>query len=335
MKRIDTLSITDSARMPFAAKSLSFLQDSYKEVVDALVRGLINYTNGTVLVLYGCEVTGSSPNFSVSSGAIYYNDGTLPVGEIYLVSEGTVTTTGSNIPVWTKQTLNNAQYNNGAGLVNLDPVTFTDNNPYFVHDVNEFVLVSGPSGGSGVTGYVADYNGSNVNYNFIPGQLTNLQSEITTLNSDITTINSEIAAINSVPSGIIVMWSGSSIPGGWNLCDGTNGTPNLSGRFIVGKGTYTDSSGTYTYNVGDTGGEAKHLLLSSESGLPDHTHNSNNAVNTNSSPGNNIDFSGGGGSGETFDSTEVTGTVSGGAQNASAYHENRPPYYALAYIMKS
>src|SRR6185312_3860318 len=99
MKRINTSFITDSSRMPFAAKSLSFLQDSYKEVVDAIVKGLVNYTNGTVLVLYGCQVTGTSPNYSVSAGAIYYNDGSLPIGEIYLVDSGTVTTTGSQVPV--------------------------------------------------------------------------------------------------------------------------------------------------------------------------------------------------------------------------------------------
>ena len=39
-----------------------------------------------------------------------------------------------------------------------------------------------------------------------------------------------------VPSGAILMWSGSSdlIPDGWLLCDGTNGTPDLRNRFVVG-----------------------------------------------------------------------------------------------------
>ena len=54
----------------------------------------------------------------------------------------------------------------------------------------------------------------------------------------------------SVPSGIIAMWGGlvANIPSGWLLCDGNNGTPNLSDRFV--KGT--------TGNPGGTGGSATH-----------------------------------------------------------------------------
>lgn len=45
-----------------------------------------------------------------------------------------------------------------------------------------------------------------------------------------------VKATSTLPSGVIVMWSGSSIPSGWALCDGTNGTPDLRDRFIVGAG---------------------------------------------------------------------------------------------------
>jgi hypothetical protein len=67
------------------------------------------------------------------------------------------------------------------------------------------------------------------------------------------------AAGGTVPSGAIMMWSGSiaSIPAGWYLCDGTNGTPNLRDRFIVGAGS--------TYAVNATGGSA-------DATLPSHTH---------------------------------------------------------------
>jgi hypothetical protein len=62
-----------------------------------------------------------------------------------------------------------------------------------------------------------------------------------------------------LPTGIITMWSGSiaTIPTGWYLCDGTNGTPNLKDRFIVGAGN--------TYAVSATGGSA-------DATLPTHTH---------------------------------------------------------------
>jgi hypothetical protein len=57
-------------------------------------------------------------------------------------------------------------------------------------------------------------------------------------------------ASGKAPLGIIVIWSGSvgSIPDGWQLCDGTNGTPNLQDRFVVGAGS--------AYSVDDTGGNS-------------------------------------------------------------------------------
>lgn len=66
-----------------------------------------------------------------------------------------------------------------------------------------------------------------------------------------------------VPAGVIWMWSGSiaSIPSGWALCDGTNGTPDLRNRFIMGAGS--------TYAPGDTGGAAS--ATTSSNGTHSHT----------------------------------------------------------------
>jgi hypothetical protein len=69
----------------------------------------------------------------------------------------------------------------------------------------------------------------------------------------------------TIASGIIIMWSGSTIPAGWKLCDGTNGTPNLADRFIVG---YT-GSGDYS-SINNTGGSNN--LNITTSNLPSHTH---------------------------------------------------------------
>lgn len=76
-----------------------------------------------------------------------------------------------------------------------------------------------------------------------------------------------------VPSGGIIMWSGSesNIPDGWLLCDGrprtaTEDTPNLSGRFIVGIG----SNGESSYSLGDDDGEDFHQLTVNE--MPSHNH---------------------------------------------------------------
>ena len=57
-------------------------------------------------------------------------------------------------------------------------------------------------------------------------------------------------ASTDFPNGGIIMWSGTlaSIPTGWVLCDGTNGTPDLRSRFVYGApdGTNPGSSGTVT-----------------------------------------------------------------------------------------
>jgi hypothetical protein len=70
---------------------------------------------------------------------------------------------------------------------------------------------------------------------------------------------------NGFPSGGIAMWSGSiaSIPTGWRLCDGTNGTPDLRNRFIIGAGS--------TYAPGATGGSATSTPTGTISGSTDGT----------------------------------------------------------------
>ena len=69
---------------------------------------------------------------------------------------------------------------------------------------------------------------------------------------------------DAVPSGVITMYSGSTAPSGWTLCDGTDGAPDLRDRFIVGAGD--------SYDVDDTGGADSVTL--SESEIPSHDHSS-------------------------------------------------------------
>ena len=59
-------------------------------------------------------------------------------------------------------------------------------------------------------------------------------------------------AASSLPGGVIVMWSGQldAIPAGWTLCDGQNGTPDLSNRFVLGVGA--------AEYLGSTGGSHSH-----------------------------------------------------------------------------
>ena len=70
------------------------------------------------------------------------------------------------------------------------------------------------------------------------------------------------ASVTPIPSGCIIMWSGSigSIPSGYYLCNGQNGTPDLRDSFVVGSGN--------TYAVGNTGGFTSSATSSGGTYLP-------------------------------------------------------------------
>jgi len=142
---------------------------------------------------------------------------------------------------------------------------------------------------------------------------------------------SDFTQAGGVPSGSIIMWSGSiaSIPGGWYLCDGTNSTPNLRDRFVVGAGS--------TYAVTATGGSADAITVSHTHTAsvtdPGHAHSADQPY-----PGSTA-ANGGGyyGQGSTRNTgTATTGiTVGISTTGSSGTNANLPPYYALAYIMKA
>lgn len=129
---------------------------------------------------------------------------------------------------------------------------------------------------------------------------------------------SKLAPGVAIPPGGVIMWTGAvnNIPQGWALCDGANGTPNLRDRFVVGAGA--------EYLVGATGGEKFHQLTIPE--MPSHAHDIKVKVN-----------------GSVGTDQEPACSAPGGTLNVGAYstptggdqpHENRPPYYALCFIMK-
>jgi microcystin-dependent protein len=136
---------------------------------------------------------------------------------------------------------------------------------------------------------------------------------------------------NAFVAGMIMLWSGSSatIPTGWLLCDGTNSTPDLRNRFVVGA--------TSTYAVGATGGSADAIVVSHTHTLTDPGHNHTTTVANQSTQNGSV--SGGGslpttGSSTLTSSTSTTGiTVS--TTGSSGTNANLPPYYALCYIMKA
>ena len=136
----------------------------------------------------------------------------------------------------------------------------------------------------------------------------------------------------SLPTGAIILWSGSigSIPSGYVICDGTLGTPDLRDRFIVGAGS--------SYAVAATGGSADAIVVS-------HTHTATvtdpghlHALNATTAGGSTTEIllTTSGGAGTQNTNTATTGiTVANTATGVSGTNANLPPYYALAYIMKS
>lgn len=141
----------------------------------------------------------------------------------------------------------------------------------------------------------------------------------------------------TIPTGMISLWYGSigSVPSGWYLCDGSNGTPDLRNRFVVGAGS--------TYSVSQTGGSTDAIVVS-------HTHTATSAV---TDPGHThrvdsgnqrtVQTGGLGLSTPTSGTSDATGSNTTGitvattvaSAGTSGTNANLPPYYALAYVMKA
>lgn len=123
------------------------------------------------------------------------------------------------------------------------------------------------------------------------------------------------------------------------LWAGTTWVKMDAGRVLVAAGSYTESGTTYTYNLGDTGGEAKHQLTTNES--PSHSHTA--SVSTDGAHTHRLPVSGSGSglglrlidtNGNSSDwytdsngSHSHTVTISSVGGNVS--HENRPPYQVI------
>ena len=189
------------------------------------------------------------------------------------------------------------------------------------------------SGGTGSTTLTANNvllgNGTSALQAVAPGSSGNL------LTSNGTTWASA-APPTSFVAGMIMLWSGSiaSIPSGWVLCNGSNGTPDLRDRFVVGAGS--------TYAVDATGGSADAIVVShthtATSVVTDPGHNHQfNILNTIAN-GNNAYTATGGQVGTGTVTTETTGitvATTNSTTGSSGTNANLPPYYALAYIMKT
>jgi len=219
-------------------------------------------------------------------------------------------------------------------------------------------------------------NGWKSLFTLTSGHVNSSLNEVDINNLTVNTALTLPSGIGVVPSGGIIMWSGqtSAIPSGWFLCDGNNGTPNLTDKFVMGASSTNELS---------TGGSNDRTLVANN--IPSHTHTfsdtfsgSTNADGAHShsitDPGHDHygqkysygDSGDGGGPatgndsvtnsnngqnlGTTTDTTgisidssvththsfsgSVSGTTSANTTTGASF-DNRPAYMALAYIMKS
>lgn len=206
MRKLDVSSITDSSEFPVKQGTLQFLQDSYAEIMGALVTALLSpsYNPATVYVLYGCDNSGSGAYYSISAGAVFYQ------GEIFIVPATSFTATGSNVGVFMIST---TQF-----TTNADPVTFTDMAVRNVHNIRQMIVVQGASGSG-----VADFSAASFCSFVIPKQL-NLTADPATGNQ---------LSVGGVYPNLTLL-----VPGTGNLCpvltDGTVHVGDVPGGGVPG-----------------------------------------------------------------------------------------------------
>lgn len=289
------IDFTKAGGFPLTQNTMNFIQNSYNSVLEALSRAVGDY-----VIISGVTDLG---------------------GNVY--SDGWVTYNGKIIPF------------EGGSLGNVSIVTVTSDETYrdsSVYTVNyEYKAVFGASGIPFTT--------------FKRLSLDQLNTEIQNVEniavSAVTIANNAVSG--TIPVGAIMMWAGTTAPSGWAICDGTNGTPNLSSRFIVGY-----NAGNPDYDaIGKTGG-ATHITLGTTQ-MPSHSHTINSAgSHTHTLPtgpfavwiSNEAD-AGSGSSGNEVAGTGQPNTNSSGShthtmssEGGGQPHENRPPFYTLAYIIK-
>ena len=259
----------------------------------------------TGLTVDGNLILDSTSNYIHIKGALYDKDGQSGSADQVLVSTGTqvdwkdtTSLTASN-----SQKITIAESDSNSDF----PITFSaapgqsggntllsDNQ--FTYNASSNVVTAGTFSGSGAS-------------------LTSLNAN--NLNSG-TVANARLTDSSLFVQGMIMMYNGSSAPSGWAICNGQNGTPDLRDRFIVGTGS--------SYSLGNTGGANSVTLTTAQ--MPSHKHTTS-VDNTNLFPSSGQTSIGFGGAG-SYPATTFTMNNEGGGQS----HENRPPYYALMFIMK-
>jgi microcystin-dependent protein len=158
-------------------------------------------------------------------------------------------------------------------------------------------------------------------------------------------------SLNLLPSGMIFAWSGETVPTGWIICDGSYGTPDLRGRFILGEGlghSLTRSIRAQSTSAPDSSSDLSNYLLHNYGGrekitvgvteMPSHSHIYNQPSETVVRNNHNdiVDWGGNHpqGSNSSFKWTIPNTASSNNGNDQPLPFDNMPPYYVLVYIMK-
>lgn len=160
------------------------------------------------------------------------------------------------------------------------------------------------------------------NKKYVDDTALTVDNRVTTVDNRITSLSATASLV--CPIGAIIMWAGSSasVPSNWRICDGTGGTPDLRDRFIVGSGR--------TYTTGNVGGLSAVTLEIDE--MPKHRHTVTTSIDDTPSGSGSVTADNSSGNYTTTVNTSYVGGLNG--NGVTQAHENRPPYYALAYIMR-
>jgi microcystin-dependent protein len=202
------------------------------------------------------------------------------------------------------------------------------------------VAVSGSTvtvaGGVTMSGSISGVNAT------LSGNISGVNATLSgSVTGGVITATSAFVGNGTIPVGGIIMWSGTNVPSGWALCNGStvNGqvTPNLSGRFVLG------ATNTAALAAVMTGGASSVTLNTNQ--IPSHAHPYKDGYYAEGYSAGNI-FSGGG---SDYMGQSVTASGNNDNDNNWVYWRPMttannsttgaavpilPPYYVLAYIMR-
>lgn len=299
------------------------------------------------------SLTVNGANLSITNGDGYAGNPTIGLSE-----------TISSEHTWTGQHLFTDLVEFGAGI-NADVAGDLTGNV----TGNVVGNVTGNLTGNAAGNHTGSFTG---NANFVGFSVTFAAAQIPT--SAINGLAAFVVA-NALPSGVIMMWSGSiaTIPAGWVLCDGTNGTPDLRSRFVYGAGSgphpapaSVGGAATHGHTVTISGGAHdqgytvdSHALTTSQ--MPAHTHftvaagikndilSTTNPISQERTAGGDKEYGiqGNDTAGPTLGRTSEAGSGAGHSHGLTAANDgshthtsvvssqsNIPPYFALCFIMR-